>query len=189
MKLSVSLPVDDVAFLDEFAQAAGMDSRSAVLQRAIAMLRAAGLRHLDGRFAVQGYATHGRTGRGAQARHQHDLVAGELGLGVQEFEHVGGCCAPHGLCLVRDTADGEIDGKARCHLRIGAAQLLQSDEGGRFLRSISRYSVDLLDASVQVPEIDGCVWMPLSTVHAVLQQQGVFTNEARSALSLLLGEL
>ena len=43
MKLSVSLPVDDVAFLDEFAQAAGMDSRSAVLQRAIAMLRAAEL--------------------------------------------------------------------------------------------------------------------------------------------------
>ena len=67
--------------------------------------------------------------------------------------------------------------------------VLQSDEGGRFLRSISRYSVDLLDASVEVPEIDGCVWMPLSTVHAVLQQQGVFTNEARSALSLLLGEL
>jgi Arc/MetJ-type ribon-helix-helix transcriptional regulator len=43
MKLSVSLPDDDVAFLDTFADQAGMDSRSAVVQRAIAMLRAAEL--------------------------------------------------------------------------------------------------------------------------------------------------
>lgn len=43
MKLSVSLPDEDVAFLDEFAGHAGIDSRSAVVQRAIAMLRAAEL--------------------------------------------------------------------------------------------------------------------------------------------------
>ena len=43
MKLSVSLPEEDVAFLDEFAGHAGIDSRSAVVQRAIAMLRAAEL--------------------------------------------------------------------------------------------------------------------------------------------------
>ena len=43
MKLSVSLPDDDVAFLDEFAEQAGIESRSAVVQRAIAMLRAAEL--------------------------------------------------------------------------------------------------------------------------------------------------
>ncbi|MCX6433326.1 MAG: ribbon-helix-helix domain-containing protein [Actinobacteria bacterium] len=43
MKLSVSLPDEDVAFLDTFADQAGMDSRSAVVQRAIALLRAAEL--------------------------------------------------------------------------------------------------------------------------------------------------
>lgn len=43
MKLSVSLPDDDVAFLDEFAERAGMESRSAVVQQAIAMLKAAEL--------------------------------------------------------------------------------------------------------------------------------------------------
>jgi Arc/MetJ-type ribon-helix-helix transcriptional regulator len=43
MKLSVSLPDDDVAFLDEFAEQAGIETRSAVVQRAIAMLRAADL--------------------------------------------------------------------------------------------------------------------------------------------------
>jgi Arc/MetJ-type ribon-helix-helix transcriptional regulator len=43
MKLSVSIPDDDVAFLDEFAEKSGMESRSAVVQRAIAMLKAAEL--------------------------------------------------------------------------------------------------------------------------------------------------
>lgn len=43
MKLSVSIPDDDVAFLDEFARRSGLDSRSAVVQRAIAMLQAAEL--------------------------------------------------------------------------------------------------------------------------------------------------
>lgn len=39
MKISVSLPDEDVAALDEFARAAGLRSRSAVLHRAVAMLR------------------------------------------------------------------------------------------------------------------------------------------------------
>lgn len=43
MKLSVSIPDHDVAFLDEFAERAGMESRSAVLQRAIALLKSADL--------------------------------------------------------------------------------------------------------------------------------------------------
>jgi Arc/MetJ-type ribon-helix-helix transcriptional regulator len=43
MKLSVSLPDDDVATLDDFARAQGLTSRSAALQRAIRMLRHSGL--------------------------------------------------------------------------------------------------------------------------------------------------
>ena len=43
MKLSVSLPEDDVAFIDRFLEETEDDSRSAVIQRAIAMLRAAQL--------------------------------------------------------------------------------------------------------------------------------------------------
>lgn len=39
MKLSVSLPQEDVATLDEFAAAAGLPSRSAALQRAVGLLR------------------------------------------------------------------------------------------------------------------------------------------------------
>lgn len=43
MKLSVSLPDDDVAFLDTYAERKGNLSRSAVLQRAIRLLRTADL--------------------------------------------------------------------------------------------------------------------------------------------------
>jgi Arc/MetJ-type ribon-helix-helix transcriptional regulator len=38
MKLSVSLPDDDVAILDEFARTAGLPSRSAALHHAVRML-------------------------------------------------------------------------------------------------------------------------------------------------------
>ena len=43
MKLSVSLPDDDVRFLDEYAAQEGIDSRSAVLHRAVGLLKSAGL--------------------------------------------------------------------------------------------------------------------------------------------------
>ena len=43
MKLSVSLPTDDVEFLDDYASRHGMTSRSAVVQRAVDLLRAAQL--------------------------------------------------------------------------------------------------------------------------------------------------
>jgi Arc/MetJ-type ribon-helix-helix transcriptional regulator len=43
MKLSVSLPDDDVAFVDEYAKRIGGDSRSSVLHRAIGLLRMAEL--------------------------------------------------------------------------------------------------------------------------------------------------
>lgn len=43
MKLSVSLPDEDVEFLDEYAAAEGIESRSAVLHRAVRLLRSTGL--------------------------------------------------------------------------------------------------------------------------------------------------
>jgi Arc/MetJ-type ribon-helix-helix transcriptional regulator len=43
MKVSVSLPSDDVQFLDDYARDQGLDSRSAALQRAVRLLRTAEL--------------------------------------------------------------------------------------------------------------------------------------------------
>jgi Arc/MetJ-type ribon-helix-helix transcriptional regulator len=45
MKLSVSLPEEDVAILDEFARTAGLPSRSAALHHAVRMLRLPELEH------------------------------------------------------------------------------------------------------------------------------------------------
>ena len=43
MKLSVSLPSEDVEFLDDYAHRQGIESRSAVLHRAVRLLKGAGL--------------------------------------------------------------------------------------------------------------------------------------------------
>lgn len=43
MKLSVSLPDDDVVFLDSYADFRGIASRSAVLHQAVRLLRATAL--------------------------------------------------------------------------------------------------------------------------------------------------
>ena len=43
MKVSVSLPDEDVEFLDSYAQAQGLGSRSAALHKAVRLLRGAEL--------------------------------------------------------------------------------------------------------------------------------------------------
>jgi len=43
MKVSVSLPGEDIEFLDEYAREQGLRSRSAVLHKAVRLLRAAEL--------------------------------------------------------------------------------------------------------------------------------------------------
>jgi Arc/MetJ-type ribon-helix-helix transcriptional regulator len=43
MKVSVSLPEEDVDFLDSYAREQGMDSRSAALHKAVGLLRTAQL--------------------------------------------------------------------------------------------------------------------------------------------------
>ncbi len=43
MKISVSLPDGDIDFLDEYARSLGVRSRSAVIQRAVRLLRTAEL--------------------------------------------------------------------------------------------------------------------------------------------------
>jgi Arc/MetJ-type ribon-helix-helix transcriptional regulator len=43
MKVSVSLPGEDIQFLDAYAKQQGLDSRSAAVHKAVRMLRAAEL--------------------------------------------------------------------------------------------------------------------------------------------------
>jgi len=66
------------------------------------------------------------------------------------------------------------------------ASVRQSDEGGRFFRDVSRYRL------VELPAPDGPPdgqWLSLGEICTLLRREGVFTNEARSALSLVLAWL
>ena len=62
MKVSVSLPAEDVGFLDDYAKEQGLDSRSAALHRAVRLLRAA---ELSGSYeaAWEEWASEGEAGR------------------------------------------------------------------------------------------------------------------------------
>ena len=83
MKVSVSIPDSDVAFLDEYAQSHGIASRSAAVHRAIRLLRASDL----SRHYAAAFAEWVRDG-------EHDAWEAVVGDGLAEAEvgdsHVGG---------------------------------------------------------------------------------------------------
>ena len=71
MKLSVSLPDEDVEFLDEYAEAQGFGSRSAVVHRAVRLLRATQL----GNAYAEAWGAWSDSG-------EEDLWDGSVGDGV-----------------------------------------------------------------------------------------------------------
>ncbi|MBM3182038.1 MAG: hypothetical protein FJZ86_17080 [Chloroflexi bacterium] len=64
------------------------------------------------------------------------------------------------------------------------AEYKQSDEGGRFFQDISIYR--LIDIGEVPDDLKLEKWLTLAEIRALLSAGGWFTNEARSALSLLL---
>lgn len=67
---------------------------------------------------------------------------------------------------------------------------LQSDEGGRFFHSVSRYRiVELPETEAIDLEASGYLWMDLGQICRLAGVRGMFTNEARSVLSMLLAWL
>lgn len=66
---------------------------------------------------------------------------------------------------------------------------LHSDEGGRFYRSVSRYSIMLLNSTEVLPSVSSTSWMNLRQIERLSQRKGFFSNEARSLVSMLLAYL
>lgn len=67
---------------------------------------------------------------------------------------------------------------------------LQSDEGGRFFRSICRYRiVELPGEEAFEMAATHYLWASLGQIYRLARIKGVFSNEARSALSMLLADL
>jgi oxidase EvaA len=66
---------------------------------------------------------------------------------------------------------------------------LQSDEGGRFFRCTSRYSIRILDKD-EVIDLDRSLsWFTLRQIESLAKRPGIFSNEARSLISMLLSHL
>jgi oxidase EvaA len=67
---------------------------------------------------------------------------------------------------------------------------LQSDEGGRFFRSICRYRiVELPEEEVLEVAATHYMWASLGQIYRLSRLKGIFSNEARSVLSMLLAQL
>jgi oxidase EvaA len=67
------------------------------------------------------------------------------------------------------------------------AEYKQSDEGGRFFEDISTYR--LVDIGEIPEDLNQGIWLTLKQIRKKLDEGGSFTNEARSALSLVLSWL
>lgn len=79
---------------------------------------------------------------------------------------------------------------ALCNRAVERYATLQSDEGGRFYNSVCRYRImELPDDVILDVENDGYRWTSLAQIYRLADIPGVFTNEARSALSMLLSDL
>jgi oxidase EvaA len=115
------------------------------------------------------------------------LLRASLEIGFRERVQLGPTWQSDDLTGGNGVADRIVaavrHGQQRC-------STLQSDEGGRFYRSISRYRIVELDESVDLGvEPYGYLWLNLGQIYRLLPIQGIFTNEARSALSMLLADL
>lgn len=66
---------------------------------------------------------------------------------------------------------------------------LHSDEGGRFYRCVSQYSINLLNKEEIVDLGQNLSWLTLRQIEFFVQRTGFFSNEARSLISLLLVHL
>jgi oxidase EvaA len=68
--------------------------------------------------------------------------------------------------------------------------ITQSDEGGRFNQQLVTYSIRLLDGSEKGSRsTPHGVWLTPAEVQHLARRQGFFTNEARTAISLIVGLL
>ena len=75
-------------------------------------------------------------------------------------------------------------GAAGTHIRTS-----QSEEGGRFYRDINDYSIVEIPADRNLGVPGDFQWASLGQIKALMRRSGIFTNEARSIVSLLLSYL
>ena len=114
------------------------------------------------------------------------LMHEKVEIGFQEFAQLGPSLHLRDRSI--EPENDSLDQRLLQCAESGQRKLtcLQSDEGGRFYQSLCRYSVVQLEIETRVPEHDSLCWLSLSQIYRLIKTNGIFTNEARSAISLLL---
>ena len=119
------------------------------------------------------------------------LLRGSLEIGFREGVQLG----PTVQSYAGDAPGPESGGVDDALLEIASSRSLsrellacrQSDEGGRFHRSVTRYSIREVREDVDVPGDLRARWVTVGELAAMARIPGWLSNEARSVVSLLLG--
>lgn len=121
----------------------------------------------------------------------HFLFRCRAEVGFKEgFQYGPSIQSSGGVPAIVAGLDGEEDAFLALHQRAKPLlSSLHSDEGGRFYRCVSRYSIKLLDSAGEVPPATSMSWMSLGQIERFSRRQGFFSNEARSLVSMLLAHL
>jgi len=125
----------------------------------------------------------------------HFLLRPSLEVGFREKAQYGPSWqkppeAPHeGAPRTADPVEGALAALLCGREATERLACLQSEEGGRFYRSASRYRVVELAEAADLPLSRGARFATLSQIRRLLAAPGSLTNEARSAVALLLSWL
>ncbi|MFC1542967.1 NDP-hexose 2,3-dehydratase family protein [Candidatus Neomarinimicrobiota bacterium] len=123
----------------------------------------------------------------------HFLFQGSIEIGFREYVQFGPSIqhdgSPSALSAQR-ACDPLLDLALSESDTVEHLSCTQSDEGGRFYQNIANYRIVEVAEDIEVPvQGNTACWMTLGQIATLLRTAGVFTNEARSVLSLLLGYL
>lgn len=112
----------------------------------------------------------------------HFLCSHSIEIGFSEFVQFGPSIQ---LLYENDQLDPQLNIE-NSNVKL-ISEYKQSDEGGRFYKSIVHYQLKeiLLDDPISV-DLDRYSWMTLKQIKQLLGTKGNFTNEFRSVLSLIL---
>jgi oxidase EvaA len=115
----------------------------------------------------------------------HFMMRGRIEVGFTNRIQLGPSIQDEGS---DQNADSLAEWFAHAH-SIEHLACMQSDEGGRLYRQVSRYSIAEIEPGTETPEAQRIAWLTLKQIHSMLRIKGCFSNEARSALSMLLALL
>ena len=88
-----------------------------------------------------------------------------------------------GLGPLKQTSDEALDILKKSEI---LAQIDQSDEGGRFYRNITQYTIARWQGALDDIKAPHRIWMTLGEISNMSMHKGMLTNELRTAISLLL---